>query len=398
MPLLAASLVACGSDDDKNAEPGAEQPHAYVVSREVTTGSGTSETAITVLADTEKQTIDDATGITVPGYSQAFTELGYVFATNNEDVSLTRYEVSSTNELVNPQVLSFASYGSEVGQAYVFSSTRAYMTTADGALVVWNPTTMEIEEDVLLQGLERGGKLGTSITGRDATVAINESARTTGLLNLPIAWSDWTNAAVEPVLAILSISTTDASDQVLAVSDCSAYSLWVMNGRDDNLYVMGSPAWGPFYHHGEGVPSSAVARFLTGTREFDDGYCQSVPELTGGNQGGIALQYGKGQFLLRAIDEDTATASSADTYFGDISSSCSFYQGNIADDGELTLTEAPGMGVDGACFGGFFSVDGAPYFSTPSTDSANFLSRWDGKKLVETIELTGFPQSFERVR
>lgn len=400
-PALASLLVGCSGDAaDSGAHGGGdEQARAYLVSREVVTGSGTSETVVSVLPDTSEQSVPEGAGISVPGYSQAFAELGYVFATNGEEVSLTRYEVDEKNQLVEPKVLSFMSYGSKIGQFFVFSAERGYMISPDGVVVVWNPTTMEIESDAPLQGFERNGFSGATVTGRDAQLAINESARRTGYLNLPITWSDWNNVKLEPVLAVLSVSTTDASDQVLAVSDCSAYSLWVVNGRDDNLYVMGSPAWGPFYHHGEEVPGSAFARFLTATREFDAGYCESVSDLTDGDQGGIALEYEKGKFLLRAIDEDVASASSSDNYFADVQSACSFYQGDIDERGELTLSEKPGMGVDGACFGGFFSVDGDPYFSTPGSDGMkNWLSRWDGGELVQTVELTGFPQSFERVR
>lgn len=405
--------VGCGSSGDPKAEVDTEADAtadsesaeelgpAYVLAQEITTPEG-SEMLISILDDVGPQEVDRGSALAVSGGARGvFSELGYVFVPNNEDFTLTRYEVSKDLDLVEPVVLSFGSFGlSMFGDFYVFGPERAYLTSRDGILVVWDPTGMEILEDVAIEGLERDDLLGTFPQGRDLSYAPREVANATGYLNLPVAWMDWDNVDAQPLMGMFSVSTTDASDQVLVTTGCSSVGIWALSGRDDKVYALGTPSWGPFYNHGATeLPGSAFARFDTQTRTFDESACVEVEPMTGGDEAGIALQYAPGRFLLRTIDAATAEASSVDEYWSDIEFACSFYDGDIDETGTITLSETPSMGVDGGCYGGVFGVDGDAYFNIPAEGfESGALARWTGASMETVIGLDGYPWTFERIR
>ncbi len=400
---LTVAAAACGDSPSGDGRLATASSTAYLLSQEIQSAD-TSEMLISVLGDLNPQTIDRAQGLAVSGGARGvFSELGYVFVPNNEEFTVTRYQVSEELVLENPVTVSFANFGfTFFGDFYVFGPERAYaIAPNDGMIVVWNPTTMEIIDDAPIADMNRDGFVGrVNLSGRDVNFAARAVAEATGYLVLPVSWADWQTVDGVPLLGVLSVSTSDVRDQKLVTSDCSSNATWALSGRDDRLYIAGAPSWGPYYNHsGTSFPQGAIARFDVGTRDFASGFCQQGQTMTGGHDIGIVLQYAPGRFLLRAIDAEAGAASAIPTYWSDIEFSCSFWDGDIDEVGAMTLAAAPGMGVGGACYGGVFGIDGDAYFNVPTEGFASgIVAKWNGSSMETIFGLDGYPWTFERIR
>lgn len=401
-------LVACSDEatvvsNAPNLPAEAELEPAYIVLTDVPTAES-SQLYLNVLPSPQAQAVTQGTGLELPRGSQAFAELGYVFVADGERLTLTRYEVTAERELANPVELAFVQFGLSFFENFVvIDAERAYLTARDeGLLIVWNPTTMEIVEDVPLIALEKNGFPGAFPSGRDILYAQNQLVRERGRLYLPVSWSSWDDAAMDASFGVLSVSTSDAHDQTLSTTSCASGGVFSTTGRDGKLYVLGSASWGPYRQYAAApLPESALTRFDPVSNAFDDSYCERIQPLTDGDDGGLLLQYAPGQFLLRVIDEALVTYSSSADYWSDVQFGCRTYQGDIDESGALSLRERPEMStVANGCFGGMFSVDGSGYFFGEDADAVGgTLLRWDGAAMVPEIGVAaGYVTAFERLR
>ncbi len=197
----------------------------------------------------------------------------------------------------------------------------------------------------------------------------------------------------EPLVALLTISASDPTEQHLYTSDCAAISdEGLLLGLDGNIYLAGTNQWTMFRKFGD-MPESAIAKFDMGSQSFDSNYCQSIPDLIDGHEAGTLIAYAPGEFVVRAVDESLTQTGDSGTYWADIENACRFYHGTIDEDGQLTIEEEPDLGTSPHyCWGWVYKVDGSPYFWGEDT-----MFKWDGSRMVPTFKAPGFAAAFQRI-
>jgi hypothetical protein len=343
-------------------------------------------------------TVDISKGLEVGGYPAVFAELGWVFIADSERLVVTRYEVDDRNQLVKPKEMSLVGEGvtSLDGLGfYVFDSERAYYVDSSGSqIIVWNPTSMKIEDAAPIIDLHRNGFDGRAVGGdRPSTWLVKER----GELYLPVSWHDYDTLTAEPSVGLLRISASDVRDQSLHTNNCAAMSdEGLMLGLDGNIYLAGTNGWTLYGRFGNpsNLPETGIAKFDLKSQAFDDEYCQSIPELTGGHDAGTVIAFAPGHFLLRAVDDSLAEIGDAGSFYGDIERACRFYHGTIDEEGNLTVQEEPALSATpNYCWGWVYDIDGEPYFWGEDT-----MFRWDGSALVPVFKSTGFASGFQRIR
>lgn len=367
---------------------------AYLFASNVADGKS-SNTYVLVLSELSG-TVDIERGLEVPGNTSIFTKLGAVFVGNSEDLTVTRYEVDRANQLLESRRFSLAGAGVtslDTTLFFVLDAERAYyVDSSGGQIIVWNPTTMAITRIVPLMDLHRNGFAGAVFGYNEASTWLLEE---TGTLYLPVAWTNYDAMTAEPVVALLTISATDPTQQQLHTSACAAISdEGLVLGRDGNIYLAGTNQFTIFHQFG-GMPESALARFDIQAQSFDAGYCQNLPALTGGHEVGTLIAYAPGEFVVRALDESLTEIGLSDTYWTDIENACRFYRGSIDEDGQLTVEEEPSLGTaPHYCWGWVHKVNGSPYFWGDGT-----MFKWDGSSMVPAFQSpTGFATTLQRIR
>ncbi len=371
-------------------------PEAYVFASSVTDGE-TANTYVVVMSELGGD-VDISKGLEVPGYPAVFAELGWVFISDSEKLTVTRYDVDAENRLTNPERFSLAGEGVATLDGltfFVFDRERAYYIDSQGQqIIVWNPSTMEIIDAVPILDLERNGFQGIARGGNAASTWL---VKDKGVLYLPVFWSNSDALTADPSIGLLSISATDATEQALYTNDCAAMSdEGMLLGLDENLYLAGTNGWTMFSRFGNAsnLPETGIAKFDMSSQSFRSDYCQSIPELTGGHDAGTLIAYAPGKFLVRAVDDSLATISDSDTFYADIENACRFYQGDIDADGNLTVEEQPALGTTPHyCWGWVYNINGEPYFWGEDT-----MFRWSGTKMEPVFTSTGYATGFQRIR
>ncbi|MET0342748.1 MAG: hypothetical protein ABW252_17205 [Polyangiales bacterium] len=409
---LVFSLSACGGTDKAPALEGDEggkvssaadagatgeaapapPPPAYVFSTSVQDGDG-YHIYVRALSKLEGEvTLDKA--LELPSGTSVFSALGAVFIANPEDLTLTRYELAPEDLLVQSKRLSVAAAGVtgfSTRPFFINAETAYYVDAPSQQIIVWNPSTMEITKVVPLLDLSRNGLEGT-LHGYDAPSAWLLKER--GILYMPVTWADSDTLKAEKLVALLAISATDPTDQKLYVSDCAAISdEGMLLGADGNIYLAGTNQFTFFRQYGD-APESAIAKFDLETRSFDPGYCQKIPALTGGLEGGTLIAFAPGEFVLRAVDKGLVKFGDTGTFWDDIEYGCRIYYGKIDASGRLEVREEPKLSTaPNYCWGWVYKVDGTPYFWGEDT-----MFKWDGANMVPMFKAPGVATELERVR
>lgn len=150
---LALLFSACG--DDESTER-ALQDVNFVLKTDVTTLDGES-TLVLPLESLPEGDVDLGTAVEFPGFVNLNTRGEFVYIFESVGLTLTRYTLSDTAELVAGPSLNFSDRGFEFSNEVLFlSDTRAFVTNAPQLnLLEFNPTDMTITQEISLEALAR---------------------------------------------------------------------------------------------------------------------------------------------------------------------------------------------------------------------------------------------------
>jgi len=183
--LALAGAFGCSSDDKNNGEAQGR----YAMSVVVFAPGNTSTTYVTLVPSLDVTKVDTSTGREFGGRSYLATYNGWLFVSPGDKPIITRFSLNADNTLHEDGSISFANFGvssvevDALANTFV-SPTKAYMLGPDGTHVVWNPTTLQLANQVAVpSSLVRQGY---TLEGSSGVLRGNRLYRT-------FAWVNWNN-------------------------------------------------------------------------------------------------------------------------------------------------------------------------------------------------------------
>jgi hypothetical protein len=233
----------------------------------------------------------------------------WLFVMDGEEPIIERFSVGADGSLAQQGQLSFANYGMPYwsiapwGNTMV-SPTKAYFTNpADGSLIVWNPSSMEIVREVPLPAL------ATPDLELQAGPAHLRGDRLFRLFS----WASFDS--FEFSRAPQQLGVYDAlSDELLALVEdnrCPAVYSEPFEDEAGNLYFS-NHVWSPMEALVKGAPPSCSLRVLAGETTFDPDWQLRYSDFANGREGAVLRYLGNGQ-ALADIFHDERTTITTDT-------------------------------------------------------------------------------------
>jgi hypothetical protein len=315
---LSLGVVACGGDDtttmlglapaagDETPSPGdapADAPEPgtgakYVVSSAVFDPDGSTTTLINVLDSLDVQTLDYDVAVELAGWADVWVHEGYVYVSDGEAPTITRYTLADDGRLEPGPSLSFAAYGlieSAFWNNTFVAPDKGYMINGVTEYVIWDPIRMQVTGTLPLPEIgERSGLLVRAGT-TDRSNVIRD-----GLLYQPMYWSDEDYAvfADDSRIAVFDI----AGDRLVDVLDapCSGLDVGTRDAAG-NLYFS---TWtggvlGPFIFD---APQNCVATIPAGQDVASLGF--RFADVTNGREGAAARELGDGKLMLSVFHDE----------------------------------------------------------------------------------------------
>jgi hypothetical protein len=205
---------------------------------------------------------------------------GWVFAWERGAATLTRYGVRADYSLFRDgEELSFLGHspGAEFvgGELAFISATRAYALSSQlDAVVVWDPTTMEITGTIPMEP-------------PDAPEGFSSFAHHPAVVGDRVIWEIVsTNLEAEEIhhAVTLAVASAETDEPVRYVTDerCAGANGGHVDERGD-YYVRADGYWGQYAAYGRRASDveTCVLRLRAGESEFDPDYMVSMESLTG---------------------------------------------------------------------------------------------------------------------
>jgi len=246
--------------------------------------------------DGDELILDDARELA--GNSDVWILGTHAYVASGDAPVVTKYEVKENNELRELGSVSFENYG--VSDAAFWnntfvSETKAYLTGANAAeLIVWNPTSLEIEGTIEIEGLEPRGNLKPR-----AALADRSNVVSNGKLYRPIYWTDDDYAGRTEDSLIVVIDT--ATDEVVNKIKVDATGLDYGTVDDAGLLYFSTWTGSVGTRLALDTPPTAFAVI-----DPEDDSVKSVTQfarVTGGHEGAAMKYVGEGQFVFSVYDE-----------------------------------------------------------------------------------------------
>lgn len=302
--VLSASAVACddgsaGTDAGTPADTGPSQEDAgspandagtsvdagtpgpaYVVASVVLSEEGRT-TYFQTLEDLDVTgTIDNTEAVEIPGNAVLLVQGRDVFVGLAEEPTWIRYTVAADGTIEETGRMSFAGLGMtriDFGNALVDEDTAISASSETFSAVLWNPTTMEIIEEIDLSHLVEEGYALEVWT----TVGVD------GRVYIPARWSDWEGARILAKVSTTIVDPETAEVVGVAEDDRCASGGRVVIGDDGYAYVMGDGRNYSIHMFAnaagaEPPPSNCLLRIAPGATDFEEGWHHEIPALTGG--------------------------------------------------------------------------------------------------------------------
>lgn len=284
---------------------------------------------------------------------------GRVYAYDQESLTLKKFVITDDFLLEPAGELSFAAFGlTGTSEAYsrVVSASRAFSYLMDAqTIVVWNPSTMEVEREIPMPAeLVRNGIPANA----------NPAVLAAGRVQWPVKWVDFDDMRFDNHAAVLSIDTETLAVEILEDSRAAVTSvLRATEGGDTLLLSDNLAGWFNIFGEAAGKTSpEAVLRVRAGGG-FDSRYRVDLRAATGSPAvyGGWFLD--DNAMLLRVWDPDV-DPSSVMTEAGDYWSAEEFISLMIVDleSGSAEPFDLPPRGGAGST-GDPTEVDGKVYIS-----------------------------------
>ncbi len=302
-----ASLSALGCSDAEKASDADEtegsQP-AVVVSNRVCTGDECLM-YLGAVPEVPSGELDRAKMLEFGGLVYVTLFDGRVYGYDPESAKMTKFVITGDFRLEPAGELSFADFGLTGGSAaysQVVSASRAFSYLADAqTVVVWNPSTMEVERELPMPPeLVREGLLANA----------NPAVLAAGRVQWPVKWVDFDNLRFDSHAAVLSIDTETLEVELLEDPRAAVTSvLHATEGGDTLVFSDNCLGWFNLFGEAAGTTSpEAVLRVRSG-RGFDPEYRVDLRAATGSPAvyGGWFL--GDDAMLLRVWDPDVDPSS-----------------------------------------------------------------------------------------
>ncbi|KYF50991.1 hypothetical protein BE08_44440 [Sorangium cellulosum] len=301
--LAGAPLGGCADDEASGPVGQSGGGDAFVVATRVWDDTSTNS-YFHVLPSLEQGTpVDPSQAFEVPGSARlfAFEGLGWFGLGEAESPTIARYTLDG-DALVKGDAISLQPFGVQSlwPTNYVVSPTKVYHPDRAGEqIVVWNPTTMEVEGTIPLPDTHREGYL--SLYGYGAVL------RGKTLL-VSVGWVDWsTTDTILPETGLVAIDTETDTVVRFDVDDrCGGITQPVETASGDAYFVSSALA-GATYHLERLETEPCALRILKDADAFDPDYALLLGELTDGAIAGDPIPAGGDSVFLRVFDEGLAT-------------------------------------------------------------------------------------------
>jgi hypothetical protein len=303
---LAALLTACsGSDDGREPSSAADGP-LYVVFSTIDTPDdsriGYFATTPSIEGDVP---IDVTRGIEEPGGGRLYVEpgVGTFMMGGGETPTITRYEVGADGSLARAQVLSFANQGvsslSDNAVIFVSPSKAYFRDRAQVQLIIFDPTRMEIQGTLPMDGVIRDGfdvaDFGTTIKRSDGIYFTVEHTRL----------EEWGAVPGDAVL----VRVDPATDEITISADprCTSLRLGMLSEAGDAYWF--SDRGNTFGWRSEpprtGARRDCALRVRAGETTFDRTWELDVTTRTNGWPAIAVAPLGGSRVLLRVLEESS---------------------------------------------------------------------------------------------
>jgi hypothetical protein len=288
--------AASAGDAAPDAAVAVVRPALYAMNNEVYSGDE-STTYVNVFKSLDISALDTRNAIELTGgRANIGVNDGRLFVAVPATPVIRRYAVADDGTFKPDGEISFANFGStavgldEWANAFI-SPTKAYLAYA-GAVIVWNPTTLEIVKEIDTSLLPTKEGANWAPDGSGMVVRGNRLYRTMYFVD----WDAWTTSPESFLLAF----DTD-TDKLLSVTrDDRCPSLGNRPDRDEqgNLYFS-NWIWNVPETIRNNAPKSCVLRLPAGSDKFDD-WKLSYEELTG-HEGAMFAYLGGGKAVVSAF-------------------------------------------------------------------------------------------------
>jgi hypothetical protein len=249
--------------------------------------------------------LDASKAMEVPGFSRFFApEGGGFFAIGSgEDMTITRYDVTDTDQFEESGRVSFAGVGVTWMhyRAIFFGPTRAYYVDNTAAqIVVWNPQEMTVSKTFALPDVVVDGR-----DGYETFFPFYRFPIVGDRLFIPVSWVNREAGLARDVTGLIVVDTR--TDAVLSYTETDRCPAATEIAFDDNGDVyFGTDYYYPMYSaavRGSTRPG-CVLRILAGEDAFDADYMLSLAQVTG-NRATLSLTDGPvpGVAYVSVLDE-----------------------------------------------------------------------------------------------
>lgn len=302
------------ADGGSNTDGGTpvEEP-LYVLHSAVQTAEGRTNyfTAVGSLAEVADVTYEGS--IEVAGRARLYAQpgVGFFAIGDGEDVSITKYTLNDDGTFAAGDRLSFQPFGVTAmgAQAVLFvSATRAYYKDpGEAQIIVWNPTTMEVEDTIELPAeLIRAGR----VTGFSAW------ASRPGEAYFAVGWTTMEYDRVDSGSALVRIDT--ATDEVTVTNESRCRDLNKTGELDGTLYFFSGVinGFGHAVYPDDGGQEDCILRIAPGQTTFDASYVGTISGALGEDEIGTVIAITDDGRAWAQVVDTTAVPTAPGTTYG----------------------------------------------------------------------------------
>lgn len=307
-------LAACGpadKDDDKRNDLDDDSP-LFLVHSALETADGRMNYFSLVESIDEAKTLDYANSLELPGRPRLYAAKGVGFFAigNGESPVITRYEVKD-GELVAGDSLSLQPFGvtSLGAQAVLFASdTKAYYKDAGQAqIIVWNPSTMEVDKTI---------PLPSDVIKAEWLTSLSQWAARDGEAYFAASWMSRQYDRVAPGTVLFRLDT--ATDELTRHDETRCRGLSKTARVGDTLYFFSDVinALGfSSYAADDGGQQDCILRISKDSTTFDADYVGSVSGALGdGKVGTVVTVTETGEAWVQVADLSVTPNGPGTTY------------------------------------------------------------------------------------
>lgn len=228
---------------------------------------------------------------------------GRVYSYERETGELAKFVITDDFRLEQAGKLSFASFGAAgaAARSLVASASRAFSFVRNAQTIfVWNPSTMELEREIVVPELLRDGIAADT----------NPPVLAGGRVQWPLKWVDWDNVRFDDHAAVLSIDTETLGVEILEDDRAAATVLLHATEHGDTLVLSDNVSgWMNLFGEAAGTTSPEAVLRVGADGDFDTDYYVDLRAATGSPAvyGGWFLS--DNSMLLRVWDPDVDPSS-----------------------------------------------------------------------------------------